>query len=486
MDTDSFSANTDNLAVVDPHRRRVVSVPRDMWDAPRRHRINKAWASGGFPALQDGLERLGWRVDAGICLRRSAAEAALSDVSVTVPVERTEHFLYPREPGLWVEDGPRVVRFDPPEETLSGMRVHEWLGARKKPMGGGSELARIGRQQVFVRALLRQGFDFGRFVADPERVVVTDPSVFDTLALVDDTWEFIVDAAVLPRRIDGMDVWVRPTATTRLVDVVRRGRRFAGEAVGRRLPHVRLPTGGRGRVPRRERLVASIAVLNEEAHLPAWLENVSPHVDGIVALDDGSADRSVEILEAHPKVLTVIRRPAGRAQWEEVDNHRRLVRAALDHGATWIVALDADERVELTFRDRVERAIRRGRRLGLDAFALPLLELWDSPDTWRCDGRWRTKRQPRLFAAREDHAFDVRLLHAAKAPLQGKRFGGWVTIDCRLYHLHMIERAARDARRRRYEELDPDAIWQPIGYAYLTDETGLRLRRVGRRRGYAR
>ena len=48
----------------------------------------------------------------------------------------------------------------------------------------------------------------------------------------------------------------------------------------------------------------------------------------------------------------------------------------------------------------------------------------------------------------------------------------------------MIRREERLARRRRYERLDPTARWQAEGYAYLTDETGLRLRRVRVRRRY--
>jgi anionic cell wall polymer biosynthesis LytR-Cps2A-Psr (LCP) family protein len=60
MDRDSWGANTDNLAVVDPHRRSVVSVPRDLWCTSVGDRINRAWAEGGAPrliaALPDRLE----------------------------------------------------------------------------------------------------------------------------------------------------------------------------------------------------------------------------------------------------------------------------------------------------------------------------------------------------------------------------------------------------------------------------------------------
>ena len=39
----------------------------------------------------------------------------------------------------------------------------------------------------------------------------------------------------------------------------------------------------------------------------------------------------------------------------------------------------------------------------------------------------------------------------------------------------MIEPADR-ARLERFRRIDPDRIWQPIGYDYLVDENGLELR----------
>jgi len=43
----------------------------------------------------------------------------------------------------------------------------------------------------------------------------------------------------------------------------------------------------------------------------------------------------------------------------------------------------------------------------------------------------------------------------------------------------------REERRNRYMKLDPEARWQPaVGYDYLTDERGLRLRRIPAGRRY--
>lgn len=220
-------------------------------------------------------------------------------------------------------------------------------------------------------------------------------------------------------------------------------------------------------------------------YLPGYLRNVGPHVDGIIALDDGSRDSSGDFLESSQEVLEVIRVPADRREWDELGNHRALVAAALRHGADWILSLDADERVERDFRARAERVIARGRLLGMTAFRLRYRELWDAPDQYRVDGIWDEKTRGSLFRAASDHIFDPRPLHGRKAPMQARWRGRYPLADLTIYHLGMLRAEDRAARRERYERLDPDARWQPeLGYAYLTDERGLRLRKIPGNRGY--
>ena len=256
-----------------------------------------------------------------------------------------------------------------------------------------------------------------------------------------------------------------------------------GQALHRPLSSRRLlPWADRGR---RVRLLATLMVRDEIRFLPGLLRNLAPQVDGIVALDDGSGDGGDRLLQASPLVLDLLRNPPDRPGWDQPRNHRRVVEAALRQGAEWIIAVDADERLERDFRTRAERVIRRGRGLGLSAFGLRFLELWDSPRAYRADGIWGRKFQPRFFQARADHLFDERPLHCFRAPLQGKVDGAFPLADLIIYHLRMVRPEDRNGRRQRNERLDPEALCQPgIGYAYLTDETGLRLRPVPRRRGF--
>ena len=235
---------------------------------------------------------------------------------------------------------------------------------------------------------------------------------------------------------------------------------------------------------RRTRLLALLAVRDGVRHLPGFLRNVAPQVDGIVALDDGSSDGCAELLERHDAVIEVLRNPRDRPTWDEVGNHRALIAAALRHAADWILCVDADERLEREFRPRAERVIARGRLLGYSAYAVRLRELWDAPTHYRVDGIWGRKMMARLFRARADHEFDARSLHGIKAPLQARRSGRFPRADLTIYHLGMLRPGDREARRRRYQEADPERRWQAIGYEYLTDERGLTLRAVARGREF--
>ncbi|MGQ0765482.1 MAG: glycosyltransferase family 2 protein [Gemmatimonadota bacterium] len=237
--------------------------------------------------------------------------------------------------------------------------------------------------------------------------------------------------------------------------------------------------------PPRTRLLALLAVRDGMRYIPGFLRNVSPQVDGIVALDDGSSDGSRVALEQHPSVIEVMAQPVDGAEWDEVGNHRRLIDAALRHSADWVICVDADERLEHEFRVRAERVIARGARAGYTGYAVRLRELWDDPHTFRVDGIWGRKSVARLFRVRTDHRFDEATLHSSKAPQQARVNGRFPRADLTIYHLGMLTPGDRAARRRRYELADPDNRWQRIGYTYLTDATGLKLCRPRPRRDYA-
>lgn len=232
-------------------------------------------------------------------------------------------------------------------------------------------------------------------------------------------------------------------------------------------------------------LVALLQFRDARRLLDGWLANVTPQVDAFIALDDGSRDGAAERLALHPKCLELLRRERQEHDgFDEVGNHARLHAAAARLAGAWFVAVDADERLERSFRRRAEREIDRLERLGARAASVRIVELWDRPDRMRVDGRWADKRHARLFAHRVDPELDPRPLHGHWAPLDSRLDGGFPEADLIVYHLGMLRRADRQARRRRWEERDPYHLHQPIGYAHLTDETGLELAPLPRGRAY--
>ncbi len=76
-------------------------------------------------------------------------------------------------------------------------------------------------------------------------------------------------------------------------------------------------------------------------------------------------------------------------------------------------------------------------------------------------------------------------MHATKAPLQACIRGSFSAGRSEYLSLGHVASRNKEARRLRYEALDPEKRWQPkVGYAYLTDESGLELRRITPGREY--
>ncbi len=209
MDRSSWTARTDNIVVVDAEQQTLTWVPRDLWSPMLGNRINIAYQQGGHAMLLAALVEQGQAVDEGLCLLRDAVGNALRNVSVRVPVEERLRLWYPMEPEREIEDGRKLVEFNPPSEVLSGERIHQWLGARYAVDRSGTDFTRIRRQQVFVRQLIEDGFDFTRALADPALISMTSDGAPEELRQVRADWRHAVIDDVVPEKIDGKAVLVR-------------------------------------------------------------------------------------------------------------------------------------------------------------------------------------------------------------------------------------------------------------------------------------
>ncbi|TIT75287.1 MAG: glycosyltransferase [Mesorhizobium sp.] len=228
------------------------------------------------------------------------------------------------------------------------------------------------------------------------------------------------------------------------------------------------------------RLIALLQARNEERFLPGWLENVAPAVDGVIALDDGSEDATARMLSAHPKTLEVIGNPPGQG-WNERANHMALIKAGRRHGAAWFLCVDADERLERRFAADIAQILDDAERKGIEAYTLQLRELWSDRHHYRKDGIWGRKARYRLFRNDPRHIkFDPRPLHRYWMPLEivTRLADVGAHLPHSLYHLRMVLPDDRRARHLRYVTLDPDSRYQPEGYDYLVDETGIELAEI--------
>jgi glycosyltransferase involved in cell wall biosynthesis len=128
------------------------------------------------------------------------------------------------------------------------------------------------------------------------------------------------------------------------------------------------------------RVIAAVGTWNEADFLPRWFEGLEGIADGVVVVDDGSSDDTVEVLRSHSLTLDVVAKPRGKRA--EVRDRREMTKMALDHGADWILFLDADEIFDGRIRDVMPELIAR-HDVGMYRFRK--FTLWRGEDQLRLD-----------------------------------------------------------------------------------------------------
>lgn len=205
------------------------------------------------------------------------------------------------------------------------------------------------------------------------------------------------------------------------------------------------------------------------AHLLAdWFESVARVADAVVALDDGSVDATRELLEAHPlvaRVLTNPPRPAGFDDWDDGHNRNRLLAAAGRLAPTWIISIDADERIPLEDAAALRRFLHRGAEAGVGYALASYRMIGDQQHYDRLD-----YDAYRLFAYEPGHVFPTDRLHAPPIPTAIPP-ARWRRTTIRMQHLVSLTAADRRARRDKFLQADPDLIWEP-DYEYTIEEPG--------------
>ena len=224
----------------------------------------------------------------------------------------------------------------------------------------------------------------------------------------------------------------------------------------------------------KQKLTAIMCVKNEEYYLPGFLKHIEKYVDAIVAVDDGSTDNTVAILENHPKCKKVLKLPYHESEdWDEVGNRKLVIGLAKSIGSDWVLCCDADERFEEGFLKNIRKLIKSNKRV---CYHVKFREMWDNYKTYRNDGIWDKKEKGILFPLLENMNFCIEQSH--HIPWCPKEIRKHKYLDYNLYHFKMLKKEDREARRDLYNKIDPNKVMQKVGYDYLVDTSGIKLKRI--------
>ena len=203
-------------------------------------------------------------------------------------------------------------------------------------------------------------------------------------------------------------------------------------------------------------LVCLLPVRNGEADLPGYLDSVAVFGDAVVALDDGSTDRTNEMLRAHPLVRIVLENPPrpDYVGWDDAANRNRLLDAAGELAPAWILSLDADERIPADDGNALRAFLETDALPGL-GYGFRVYRMWDDLERYDRAGLWVF----RLFAWQRGQRFPDQRLHFVPLPTDLPR-SRWVRTSIRIQHLGGLTPARRQDRFEKYRQADPQNEFQ--------------------------
>jgi len=212
-------------------------------------------------------------------------------------------------------------------------------------------------------------------------------------------------------------------------------------------------------------VVCLLPVRNAAGDIPDWLVSVAHFADAVVALDDGSTDDTAALLRDDPLVARVLTNPRrdGYAGWDDSANRNRLLAAAAELQPRWIMQLDADERMSADDA----RALREFLLHDADptcAYFMPVYRMVEDLDHYATDA----VVVGRGFAFAPGQRFSEDRFHFVAVPTAIPR-DRWVRTTFRIQHLGALTAEHRRRRYEKYQEVDPDCLFQGT-YEHLIED----------------
>ncbi|HEY8391953.1 MAG TPA: glycosyltransferase family 2 protein [Capillibacterium sp.] len=216
----------------------------------------------------------------------------------------------------------------------------------------------------------------------------------------------------------------------------------------------------------KNRPVLAMMVVRNEAgrYLQPVLNRLSSCVDGIVVLDDASTDRTPELCLAHVKVIRFERLTTPLFAQDEARLRQRLWEMTVELDPAWILALDADELLEIEIT-RVLPALCVQNRYELVTF--PVYHFWGDLRHYRVDAWWHPERARTAclyrYQKNRTYRWAPRLLHCGRFPQEAYR-SPRLDSTVRLLHLGYANPGEHQAKYRRYLDLDPQGRFCPLSH----------------------
>ncbi|MDD4566250.1 MAG: glycosyltransferase [Eubacteriales bacterium] len=208
------------------------------------------------------------------------------------------------------------------------------------------------------------------------------------------------------------------------------------------------------------KITLSMIVKNEEGrYLKEVLTSLSGHIDEAVIIDDGSSDNTInmcrEILSGIPlhiikneKSMFASESSLRKKQWSET----------VKTNPDWILNLDADEMLEDGFWDDAQKLINQQ---NYDFYCFRLYDMWDDTH-YREDQYWNAHSVYRPFLMRYQAGFNYiwneTPQHCGRFPMNTFSFPKTKS-KFRIKHLGWTTKEDKAEKYRRYQLLDPDAIY---------------------------
>jgi hypothetical protein len=224
-----------------------------------------------------------------------------------------------------------------------------------------------------------------------------------------------------------------------------------------------------------------VPVKNEVQNMERWLRRNGEFLDAIVALDDGSTDGTIKLLQSHRKVISLTCRAPG-TPWYLLKNRQHLLAEAKKTGAEWLFFSDADSIMDVRLGDMLDDLLKEK---DVGRFRFREVNLWRSTSMYRIDrpeSYHRIHQLPSILRNNDslrwvavDEGFMLNFHRAAASWLKGtpglykpfrkRRYKG-LRVTNNLHGIHGKIRDLKDIANIHYHYADWDAAWRKqIRYA---------------------